>query len=87
MYAIRSYYGRSPGGQFPARLERLSFAPSHGFMKGYIDMVFRHQGRFYLLDWKSNYLGPAFDHYNQPSLHKAMEANYYTLQYHRNNFV
>jgi len=73
---------RNIGGQFPARLERLSFAPSHGFMKGYIDMVFRHQGRFYLLDWKSNYLGPTVAHYNQPSLHKTMEANYYTLQYH-----
>lgn len=69
-------------GQFPARLERLSFAPSLGFMKGYIDMVFRHQGRFYLLDWKSNYLGPTFDHYHQLCLQQTMEANYYTLQYH-----
>jgi len=69
-------------GQFPARLERLSFAPSLGFMKGYIDMVFRHQGRFYLLDWKSNSLGPTLDHYNQPCLHKTMQANYYILQYH-----
>jgi exodeoxyribonuclease V beta subunit len=80
--AFKKLGRRNPGGPFPARLERLSFAPSHGFMKGYIDMVFRHQGRFYLLDWKSNYLGPAFDHYHQSSLHKTMEANYYTLQYH-----
>jgi exodeoxyribonuclease V beta subunit len=69
-------------GQFPARLEKLALAPSRGFMKGYIDMVFRHQGRFYLLVWKSNHLGPTLDHYNQPSLNKTMEANDYTLQYH-----
>ncbi|MBE9544211.1 MAG: exodeoxyribonuclease V subunit beta [Proteobacteria bacterium] len=76
-------FGRSDlFGQFPARLERLSFAPSLGFMKGYIDMVFRHQGRFYLIDWKSNYLGPTPGHYNQSCLHKTMQANYYILQYH-----
>jgi len=68
--------------QFPARLENLSFAPSVGFMKGFIDMVFRHQGRFYLLDWKSNYLGPTPEHYDQSSLQKAMDAHYYILQYH-----
>ena len=68
--------------QFPARLENLSFAPSVGFMKGYIDMVFRHQGRFYLLDWKSNYLGPTPGHYDQSSLQKAMDTHYYFLQYH-----
>jgi exodeoxyribonuclease V beta subunit len=68
--------------QFPAQLENLTFAPSVGFMKGYIDMVFRHQGRFYLLDWKSNYLGPTPGHYDQSSLQKAMDTHYYFLQYH-----
>jgi exodeoxyribonuclease V beta subunit len=68
--------------QFPAHLENLSFAPSVGFMKGYIDMVFRHQGRFYLLDWKSNYLGPTPGHYDQSSLQTAMDTHYYFLQYH-----
>jgi exodeoxyribonuclease V beta subunit len=68
--------------QFPARLKNLSFTPSVGFMKGYIDMVFRHQGRFYLLDWKSNYLGPTPEHYDQSSLQKAMDTHYYILQYH-----
>ena len=68
--------------QFPARLENLSFAPSVGFMKGYIDLVFQHRRRFYLLDWKSNYLGPTSRHYDQSSLHKAMNTHYYVLQYH-----
>ncbi len=69
-------------GPFPTRLGRLSFAPTLGFMKGYIDMIFHHQGRFYLLDWKSNYLGPTFDKYNQSSLYETMETHYYILQYH-----
>jgi exodeoxyribonuclease V beta subunit len=67
---------------FPAHLERLSFAPTLGFMKGYIDMVFHHQKRFYLLDWKSNHLGSTLESYNQTSVCKTMETNYYVLQYH-----
>jgi exodeoxyribonuclease V beta subunit len=67
---------------FPAQLEKLTFAPSAGFMKGYIDMVFQHQGRFYLVDWKSNHLGPTLENYDQTALNQTMQADYYILQYH-----
>lgn len=33
-----------------------SLPGSRDFIKGYIDLVFQHQGRIYLLDWKSDYL-------------------------------
>ncbi len=33
------------------------FPPVHGMLKGFIDLVFRHEGRYYLLDYKSNWLG------------------------------
>jgi exodeoxyribonuclease V beta subunit len=69
-------------GNFTARLEKLVFAPAAGFMKGYMDLVFQHQGRFYLVDWKSNYLGPTPEDYNQRVLTQAMQENYYVLQYH-----
>ena len=68
--------------EFPAQLEKLTFAPLAGFMKGYIDMIFEHQGRFYLVDWKSNHLGSAPEHYDQTALHTTMQADYYILQYH-----
>ena len=68
--------------EFPAQLEKLTFAPLTGFMKGYIDMIFEHQGRFYLVDWKSNHLGSAHEHYDQTALHTTMQADYYILQYH-----
>ena len=29
-----------------------------GFLTGSMDLFFRHDGRFHLLDWKSNRLGP-----------------------------
>ena len=67
---------------FPGRLEELVFSPAGGFMKGYIDLVFRHQDQFYLVDWKSNYLGPTIDDYRQDVLYRTMQENYYILQYH-----
>lgn len=67
---------------FSAQLEKLTFAPSVGFMKGYIDMVFEWQGRFYLVDWKSNYLGPSLENYDQSAMYRTMQADYYILQYH-----
>ena len=68
--------------ELPERLGKLAFHPFAGFMKGYIDLVFRHQDRFYLVDWKSNHLGPTIDSYHQAALHGAMHQHFYILQYH-----
>lgn len=35
----------------------LDFRQVRGMLKGFIDLVFRHNGRYYLLDYKSNWLG------------------------------
>jgi len=67
---------------FPERMGRLDFSPVKGFMKGFMDMVFRFEGRFYLVDWKSNFLGRRVEDYDQESLAAAMEAEFYILQYH-----
>ncbi|MBA4396125.1 MAG: exodeoxyribonuclease V subunit beta [Syntrophus sp. (in: bacteria)] len=61
-------------------LERLNFNPVRGFMRGFIDLVFQHEGRFYLIDWKSNVLGPDITDYAPASLRKAMEKHFYVLQ-------
>ena len=67
---------------FSGQMEKLNFSPTRGFMKGYIDLIFQHQQRFYLVDWKSNYLGPNRESYDQLSLHQVMTTEYYILQYH-----
>ena len=51
-------------------------------MKGFIDMLFHRDGRYYLVDWKSNYLGSDFKNYHPESLNQTMNENLYTLQYH-----
>jgi exodeoxyribonuclease V beta subunit len=64
-----------------ATIGRLEFAPAQGFLKGFIDLVFRFAGRFYLLDWKSNFLGPRVEDYAAPALTDAMHRELYFLQY------
>ena len=68
--------------ELPDHIERLAFYPVAGFMKGYMDLVFQYRNRFYLVDWKSNYLGPTIDSYCQASLETAMQQHFYILQYH-----
>jgi exodeoxyribonuclease V beta subunit len=51
-------------------------------MKGFIDLVFEQHGRFYLIDWKSNRLGPAPEDYGRERLATAMAEHDYDLQYH-----
>jgi exodeoxyribonuclease V beta subunit len=66
----------------PERIERLDFAPVRGFMKGFMDMVSRFQNRFYLVDWKSNFLGSSLEDYGQEALAAAMKDEFYLIQYH-----
>ncbi len=51
-----------------------------GLMKGYIDLVFHWQGRFHLLDYKSNWLGEHLESYRGPGLEAAMASHHYPLQ-------
>ena len=51
-------------------------------MKGYIDLVFRFEDRFYLVDWKSNRLGYSPAEYDQEAMERVMHDELYVLQYH-----
>ena len=76
-------HGRTEaGGGFADRIDRLTFAPMQGFMRGFIDMVFHHGERYYLVDWKSNHLGHGYDAYHASRLSTPMQEELYTLQYH-----
>ncbi|MEA3097401.1 exodeoxyribonuclease V subunit beta [Caballeronia mineralivorans] len=51
-----------------------------GFVKGFIDMIVEHEGRFWIIDWKSNHLGLTPADYDAPSLNAAMASHAYHLQ-------
>lgn len=67
----------------PLRLaaERLEFDSLKGFLKGFIDLTFEHAGRWYILDYKSNWLGPDASHYGGERLLQALAGEHYYLQY------
>jgi exodeoxyribonuclease V beta subunit len=63
-------------------MERLSFSPVRGWLRGFIDLVFVIDGRYYLLDWKSNFLGADPSGYSPEALKSVMVRKHYILQYH-----
>jgi len=56
-------------------------ADLNGLMTGSIDLVFESGGKYYILDWKSNYLGNTPEDYNETSLSAVMKGSNYNLQY------
>jgi exodeoxyribonuclease V beta subunit len=85
--------GRPSAGADPARA--LTDRPA-GFMMGFIDLVFAlgpevgnssdssalTDRRYFLLDWKSNFLGNDRRNYDGPSLRRSMREARYPLQYY-----
>ena len=53
----------------------------NGFLHGYIDVVARHGGLWYVMDYKSNWLGRDLPAYSPAGLEKAMRRHGYHLQY------
>lgn len=59
----------------------LIFESFEGHVKGAIDLVFKHGEKFYILDYKSNYLGDSATDYQTDSLQIAIDEHRYDLQY------
>ena len=76
---VLSRHGRA--GPWRELIETLEFNPLRGYMKGFIDLVFEADGRFYLVDYKSNWLGPEPAAYRRARLEEAMAREAYVLQY------
>ncbi|CBJ82817.1 exonuclease V, beta chain with recC and recD: 5' and 3' nuclease, ATPase, recombinase, helicase [Xenorhabdus bovienii str. Jollieti] len=64
-----------------AQCAPLSFHQVKGMLKGFIDLVFCWQGKFYVVDYKSNWLGESSQSYTQEAMAKAMIEHRYDLQY------
>ncbi|MBB3190597.1 exodeoxyribonuclease V subunit beta [Halomonas cerina] len=63
--------------------ERPALEPErlNGMLKGFIDLVVEHEGRFYVLDWKSNHLGRDDSAYSEAAMAEAVREKRYDLQY------
>ena len=65
-----------PGVDRPALAERQL----HGMLMGFADLVFEHEGRYWVLDYKSNFLGEDDASYDGVALSRAMAEHRYDVQ-------
>jgi exodeoxyribonuclease V beta subunit len=59
----------------------LDFSQIQGMLKGFIDLVYQYEGRYYVLDYKSNHLGDSMGDYNRAAMAHAMTEHRYDFQY------
>ncbi|WP_265659100.1 exodeoxyribonuclease V subunit beta [Francisella philomiragia] len=52
-----------------------------GMLHGFIDLIFEYDGKFYVADYKSNYLGDKLEDYNQAAMSEKNQSSFYDLQY------
>ncbi len=64
-----------------ATCSALSFQQVKGMLTGFIDLVFCWQDRYYLVDFKSNWLGEQPSDYNQRAMEQVIASHRYDLQY------
>ncbi|HBD02799.1 MAG TPA: exodeoxyribonuclease V subunit beta, partial [Psychrobacter sp.] len=50
------------------------------YLRGEIDLVYEYAGKYYVVDYKSNFLGNSLSDYNENTLRKAMTKAGYWLQ-------
>ncbi|WP_410473690.1 exodeoxyribonuclease V subunit beta [Guyparkeria sp. TX1] len=67
----------APGQDRPS----ISGQAINGMLKGFIDLTVEHEGRYYLIDWKSNWLGPDQAAYTPEALEHAILDSRYDLQF------
>lgn len=62
---------------------RPALPPNHvnGLLKGFIDLVFEHAGRWYVADYKSNWLGGHAAAYTDEAMRDSVLHSRYDLQY------
>ncbi len=56
------------------------FSTGKDCIKGFIDLVFEHRGKIYLVDWKTNWLGESSSAYTEERLMASIGLHQYDLQ-------
>ncbi|MDZ4183678.1 MAG: 3'-5' exonuclease, partial [Desulfuromonadales bacterium] len=79
---FRRHQADLPDPRIVTTIASLNFETVSGMLRGFIDLVFTCAGRYYLIDWKSNYLGPNSAAYTQERMLEEMLSSGYVLQYH-----
>lgn len=76
---LNAFFARQdPDHDAPAR---FAFDPVTGLLKGFLDLIYTVGGRFYIVDWKSNWLGNHPSDYAPAALQAEIRRRHYDLQY------
>lgn len=67
--------------RWPGHYTALGQHQLEGMLRGFIDLVVEHDGRWYVIDWKSNYLGEQGEDYREAGMGAAIVAHRYDVQY------
>ena len=62
--------------EYPAQLAKIGTGALHGFLRGFIDLMFEWDGRWYVADYKSNSLPT----YEQDAIADSVQREHYLLQ-------
>ena len=79
--AIEAHSKHPSAGAIAARIGALDAREIRGYLRGFIDLVYVHEGRWWLVDYKTNRLSSAAA-YASDALGGTMAETLYGLQYH-----
>ncbi|MFH1083551.1 MAG: UvrD-helicase domain-containing protein [Pseudomonadota bacterium] len=76
LHEVEFYYSFPPPSARPGPVPGRECP--HRFIRGFVDLIFRKGRKYYVADWKSNYLETGYD---PESMTKSMDGSDYHLQY------
>jgi len=65
---------------FSKYCKSTDFNSKTGFINGFADLIFEKDGKYFILDWKSNHLGEKTSDYSEEAMNSAMLESHYYLQ-------
>lgn len=80
--AAFAQHAAGPVAGYAEALRALGPTQLHGYLTGFVDLLFEHDGRWWVVDWKSNQLGTSPAAYTADALTAVMVDHHYVLQYH-----
>lgn len=79
---FKNFMKRKAASEYADKLIGLDFREVSGFMKGFVDLIFEFEDKWYIVDYKSNFLGKSYEDYSFNAMNDAMMEHHYFLQYH-----
>ncbi|PLX68546.1 MAG: exodeoxyribonuclease V subunit beta [Denitrovibrio sp.] len=78
--AVSEIFSKHVEADFAAAASTLNFNALEGFINGFADLIFEQNGKYYILDWKSNHLGMEIEDYTKDRMHTEMLSSHYYMQ-------